>query len=159
MSYAIFQPASVDPIFSIAIRNGIRRPPRKFSQWLIEELVIPDGPVQGRAFPVSSPTDHTPLGRSDRLGTIQRTRFLRAKPVWQKFDRVRCPTPLSRVRTRRESRLRCSHGGNGRRQNGAKTSNPPWRPPVGCDVSCRRKGVDPPAERSATVSLSPMVPH
>ncbi len=50
MSYAIFQPASVDPILSIAIRNGIRRPPRKFSQWLIEELVIPDGPFKGERF-------------------------------------------------------------------------------------------------------------
>jgi phage terminase large subunit GpA-like protein len=48
--YELFQPARVDPLFASAIRNGIRRPPRKFSQWLVEELVIPDGPSKGERF-------------------------------------------------------------------------------------------------------------
>lgn len=47
---ALFQPAKVDPLFAISIRAGIRKPPRKFSQWLVEELVVPDGPFKGERF-------------------------------------------------------------------------------------------------------------
>lgn len=46
----VFEPSKVDPLFASAIRNGIRRPPRSFRQWLTEEFVVPDGPRSGERF-------------------------------------------------------------------------------------------------------------
>lgn len=49
-AFSLSDTSQVDPLFSRSLRAGIGKPPRKFSQWLEEEFVIPTGNYAGQRF-------------------------------------------------------------------------------------------------------------